>query len=210
MNEEDPNFILNLLFGIIERSIEKTIRILKKEKGEDSLFSLELFKLIVKVETYNLFTSDLFLEEVQEIIQNLRIDYNIYNKKKGLPLIEAKIAVSNDFFTINKKSKRITNERSEKITHLLRSKYDSIISTSKSINEDKDSVRRPEITSDAVISKLISKLKKPAETGIKSSEENIELKDLLEIYVPIFEARLIGPKKRIKILRIDAIRKKIL
>ena len=82
MNEEDPNFILNLLFGIIERSIEKTIRILKKEKGEDSLFSLELFKLIVKVETYNLFTSDLFLEEVQEIIQNLRIDYNIYNKKK--------------------------------------------------------------------------------------------------------------------------------
>ena len=80
----------------------------------------------------------------------------------------------------------------------------------KSINEDKDSVRRPEITSDAVISKLISKLKKPAETGIKSSEENIELKDLLEIYVPIFEARLIGPKKRIKILRIDAIRKKIL
>ena len=42
------------------------------------------------------------------------------------------------------------------------------------------------------------------------SEENIELKDLLEIYVPIFEARLIGPKKRIKILRIDAIRKKIL
>ena len=80
----------------------------------------------------------------------------------------------------------------------------------KSINEDKDSIRRPEITSDAVISKLISKLKKPAETGIKSSEETIELKDLLEIYVPIFEARLIGPKKRIKILRIDAIRKKIL
>ena len=80
----------------------------------------------------------------------------------------------------------------------------------KSINDDKDSIRRPEITSDAVISKLISKLKKPAETGIKSSEENIELKDLLEIYVPIFEARLIGPKKRIKILRIDAIRKKVL
>ena len=80
----------------------------------------------------------------------------------------------------------------------------------KSINEDKDSIRRPEITSDAVISKLISKLKKPAETGIKSSEENIELKDLLEIYVPIFEVRLIGPKKRIKILRIDAIRKKVL
>ena len=80
----------------------------------------------------------------------------------------------------------------------------------KSINENKDSIRRPELTSDAVISKFISKLKKPADAGIKSSEETIELKDLLEIYVPIFEARLIGPKKRIKILRIDAIRKKIL
>lgn len=80
----------------------------------------------------------------------------------------------------------------------------------KPINEDKDSIRKPEITSDAVISKIIEKLKKPAEAGIKASQETIELKDLLEIYVPIFEARLIGPKKRIKILRIDAIRKKIL
>ena len=60
----------------------------------------------------------------------------IYNKKKSLPLIDAKIAISKDFFTINKRNKRITNDRSEKITHLLRSKYDSIISTSKSINKD--------------------------------------------------------------------------
>jgi hypothetical protein len=80
----------------------------------------------------------------------------------------------------------------------------------KTINTDKDSIRRPEITIDAAISKLISKLKKPADAGIKSSEESIEFRDILEIYVPIYEARLIGPKKRIKILRIDAVRKKIL
>ena len=80
----------------------------------------------------------------------------------------------------------------------------------KTINFDKDSIRRPEITTDAAIQKLISKLKKPADTGIKSSEERIEFRDILEIYVPIYEARLIGPKKRIKILRIDAVRKKIL
>ena len=80
----------------------------------------------------------------------------------------------------------------------------------KTIYEDKDSIRRPEITTDAAISKLMSKLKKPADAGIKSSEERIELRDILEIYVPIYEARLIGPKKRIKILRIDAVRKKIL
>ena len=58
------------------------------------------------------------------------------NKKKYLPLLDAKIAFSNDFKSINRKSKRITNERSNVITHLLRSKYDSIISTSKTINKD--------------------------------------------------------------------------
>ena len=58
------------------------------------------------------------------------------NKEKNLPFIDAKIAISKDFFTINKKNKWITNLRSRKVAHLLRSKYDCIISTSKSINKD--------------------------------------------------------------------------
>ena len=58
------------------------------------------------------------------------------NKKKNIPLIDAKIAVSKDFYTINRKSKWITNLRSRKVAHLIRSKYDCIISTSKSINKD--------------------------------------------------------------------------
>ena len=80
----------------------------------------------------------------------------------------------------------------------------------KTINEDKESIRRPEITIAAAKSKLISKLKRPADAGTKSSEELFDFRDILEIYVPIYEARLIGPKKRVKILRIDAVRKKIL
>ena len=87
------------------------------------------------------------------------------------------------------------------------SKYET---SKKNIEWDKDSIRRPEITTDAAISKLILKLKKPADAGVKSSDESIKFKDILEIYVPIYEARLIGPKKRVKILRIDAVRKKIL
>ena len=51
------------------------------------------------------------------------------NKLIKLPLIDAKIAMSKDFFTINKKSKWITNTRSRKVSHLIRSKYDCIIST---------------------------------------------------------------------------------
>ena len=60
----------------------------------------------------------------------------IINKKSKIPFISAKIAISKDYFTINKKNKWITNVFSRKITHLVRSKHDGIISTSKSINFD--------------------------------------------------------------------------
>ena len=58
------------------------------------------------------------------------------NKAKNFPLIDAKIAVSKDFFSINKKKKWITNVRSRQVAHLIRSKYDCIVSTSYSINKD--------------------------------------------------------------------------
>ena len=60
----------------------------------------------------------------------------LINKKFGIPFISAKIAISKDYFSINKKEKWISNIFSRKITHLLRSKHDGIISTSKSINYD--------------------------------------------------------------------------
>jgi diaminohydroxyphosphoribosylaminopyrimidine deaminase/5-amino-6-(5-phosphoribosylamino)uracil reductase len=64
--------------------------------------------------------------------------YNSYiiNKKNKIPYISAKIATSKDFLTINKKSKWITNSHSRKITHLIRSQFNCIISTSKSLNKD--------------------------------------------------------------------------
>ena len=60
----------------------------------------------------------------------------IINKKFKIPFISAKIAISKDYFTINKNYKWITNNFSRKITHLIRSQHDGIISTSKSINYD--------------------------------------------------------------------------
>jgi len=59
-----------------------------------------------------------------------------YNKKKFRSYVSAKIAVSKDYKTINTKNKWITNKNSRKIVHLLRSQYDCIISTSRSINYD--------------------------------------------------------------------------
>jgi diaminohydroxyphosphoribosylaminopyrimidine deaminase/5-amino-6-(5-phosphoribosylamino)uracil reductase len=60
--------------------------------------------------------------------------YLIHENK--VPFIDAKIAVSKDFLTINKNSKWITNYLSRNQVHLLRSKYDAIISTSKTMNCD--------------------------------------------------------------------------
>ena len=57
-------------------------------------------------------------------------------KKDVIPLVDAKIAISKDYYSIQKGSKWITNHLSRKRVHLIRSEYDCILSTSKSINKD--------------------------------------------------------------------------
>ena len=78
------------------------------------------------------------------------------------------------------------------------------------LDDNKDNVKKPEITIDGAVKKLISKLKKPTESGIKSLTEDVIVNEILEVYVPIYESRLVGPRKKIKLLRIDAVRKKVL
>ena len=72
------------------------------------------------------------------LVNNFQDFYQSYYaiKKDNIPFIDAKIAISKDFFTINKGSKWITNYLSRNRAHLLRSQYDCILSTSKSINKD--------------------------------------------------------------------------
>jgi len=59
-----------------------------------------------------------------------------FQSSKELPFIDAKLAISKDFLTINKKEKWITNSKSRKVGNFLRSRYDCILSTSKTINHD--------------------------------------------------------------------------
>ncbi len=56
--------------------------------------------------------------------------------KTEIPFLDAKIAISKDYLTISRKKKWITNAKSRQCTHLIRSQYDSILSTSKTINKD--------------------------------------------------------------------------
>jgi len=67
-----------------------------------------------------------------------KIFYKSYFKQssKELPFIDAKLAVSKDFFSINKKNRWITNIKSRKLGNFLRSKYDCLLTTSKTINDD--------------------------------------------------------------------------
>lgn len=78
------------------------------------------------------------LKKIKKVDDKNKDFYESYfiNKKNNFPFIDAKIAISKDYFTISKKNKWITNSRSRIVTHLIRSKYDCIISTSKSINKD--------------------------------------------------------------------------
>ena len=81
------------------------------------------------------------LNKIQKIQKNKFKNADLYrsyflNKLEKFPQIDAKIAISNDYFTISKNNKWITNYRSRKVAHLIRSQYDCIISTSNSINKD--------------------------------------------------------------------------
>jgi diaminohydroxyphosphoribosylaminopyrimidine deaminase/5-amino-6-(5-phosphoribosylamino)uracil reductase len=73
------------------------------------------------------------------ILRNYARDfYKSYFLKDSdrIPFIDAKLAVSKDYFTINKKKKWITNRKSRNLGNFLRSKYDCLLTTSKTINND--------------------------------------------------------------------------
>ena len=80
----------------------------------------------------------------------------------------------------------------------------------KILQQNASNVKKPEVPHEKIIQKLSAKLKKPLETKVRDLKEKLTVNEISEIYVPIYEARLVGPKKKVGLLRIDAVRKKIL
>ena len=68
-------------------------------------------------------------------INNFYKSYLKY-KSNDLPFVTCKLAVSKDFFTINKKHKWITNKFSRGRVHLMRASHDCIITSNKTISKD--------------------------------------------------------------------------
>jgi len=80
----------------------------------------------------------------------------------------------------------------------------------KILDINQSNVKKPEITNESAINILTKKLMKPLETDVRDLKDEFNLNEIAEVYIPIYEARLIGPKKKIALLRIDAVRKKII
>jgi len=80
----------------------------------------------------------------------------------------------------------------------------------RTLGKVKNNVKKPEITYAAAADRLITRLKKSVTVGRRNLVEKVVVNEIIELYVPIYEARLIGPKKNVRIMRIDGIRKKVL
>ena len=130
-------------------------------------------------------------------------------QKNIVPFVDGKIATSKDYFTINKKSKWITSPLSRKRAHLIRSEYDSIMSTSKSINEDNSLLncrlkgfndKKP----DLIIIDLILKIKKNLNLFKKKNKRKIFIVTSISKHSKISYFR----KKGVNIILIKSLKSK--
>lgn len=80
----------------------------------------------------------------------------------------------------------------------------------KILDGSNSNVKKPDFPYDSAIDKLKIHLKKPLEEDVRDLKDEFVLRDITEVYLPIFEARLSDLKKKVGIIRIDAVRKKIL
>jgi len=78
------------------------------------------------------------------------------------------------------------------------------------LSKNPANVKKTQITYDSAINSLKEVLKKPIEADIRKLNDEFIVNEITEVYIPIYEARLTGPKNKVGLLRLDAVRKKFL
>jgi len=78
------------------------------------------------------------------------------------------------------------------------------------LSKNPANVKKTKITYDSAINSLKEVLKKPIEPDIRKLNDEFIVNEITEVYIPIYEARLTGPKNKVGLLRLDAVRKKFL
>ena len=102
------------------------------------IYSMEDIDKRVKGKSFRILTNRNIKVKKGLLKENAKNLYESYikNKTKKLPYITAKIAVSKNNLIYSKGPNRITDKSSDKITHYLRYKNDSIMISSKTLNID--------------------------------------------------------------------------
>ncbi len=113
------NFIIK---SEISEVIYSIIDIDKNVRGKTKRI-LNLKKIRVK--------TGLLKTEIKEFYESY-----FFNRKNNLPYVTGKIAISKNNLIYNKGTKRITNRLSDKFTHYLRYKNDTILISYKTLNKD--------------------------------------------------------------------------
>ena len=117
-----PPCTSSIINSKIDEVIYSVIDIDKRVKGKT-------FK-ILKSKKINVYTG-LLKNKVNEFYTSY-----FYNRRKKLPFVSGKIAVAKNNLIYSKNKKKITNWRSDKFTHLLRYKNDTILISYKTLNKD--------------------------------------------------------------------------
>jgi len=102
------------------------------------IYSMEDIDKKVKGKSFNILSNHNIKVKkglLKKEAKNLYDSY-IKNRNKKLPFLTAKIAVSKNKLIYSKGTKRITSKSSDKFTHFLRYKNDSIMISSKTLNID--------------------------------------------------------------------------
>ena len=109
-----------------------------KSKISEVLYSIIDIDKRVKGKTFKILKSKNIKVQQGLLIDKVHKFYAPYffNRKKKLPFVIGKIAVSKNNLIYSKKNKKITNIQSDKFTHFLRYKNDSILISYKTLNKD--------------------------------------------------------------------------
>jgi diaminohydroxyphosphoribosylaminopyrimidine deaminase / 5-amino-6-(5-phosphoribosylamino)uracil reductase len=112
--------------------------IIIKNKIKEVVYAVEDIDKKVKGKTLKILQSKNILVKknlLKNEVNNFYIPY-FFNRKNNLPYVTGKIAISKNNLIYSKGTKRITDIHSDKLTHFLRYKNDSLMISYKTLNKD--------------------------------------------------------------------------
>jgi diaminohydroxyphosphoribosylaminopyrimidine deaminase/5-amino-6-(5-phosphoribosylamino)uracil reductase len=109
-----------------------------KNKISKIIYSVEDVDKKVKGKSFKIFKSKNIIVKKGLLYKEVNKFYKPYffNRKNKIPYVTGKIAVSKNNLIYSKGTKRITDIHSDKLTHFLRYKNDSLMISYKTLNED--------------------------------------------------------------------------